>query len=137
MQEWEEACGPDAIRDWRTFVEAVDRSAVVGLKWSNYRRGAPYLYLPHTSVGSVGVLRLFDKKPRVRDLMYKPIWNSDQKAQDARQAFRKALLDQVPGAALGDVGQFFASVKAVADQRDAVIKAISNVAAELRARADS
>lgn len=147
MKEWEEACGPDATKDWRTFVEAVDRSAVVGLEWSNYPGGAPYLYLSNTSVGSVGVLRLTDKKPIVRDLMNRSIWNSDQKAREARQTFRKALLDQVPGAALSGVGgeddhpkrakRVIASVKAVADQRDAVIKAISNLAAELRARADS
>lgn len=147
MKEWEEACGPDATKDWRTFVEAVDRSAVVGLEWNNYPGGAPYLYLSNTSVGSVGVLRLTDKKPVVRDLMNKSIWNSDPKAREARQTFRKALLDQVPGAALSGVGgeddhpkrakRVIASVKAVADQRDAVIRAISDLAAALRARADS
>jgi len=104
MKEWEEACGPDATKDWRTFVEAVDRSAVVGLEWSNYPGGAPYLYLSNTSVGSVGVLRLADKKPVVRDLMNRSIWNSDQKTREARQTFRTALLDQIPGAALGGAG---------------------------------
>lgn len=146
MKEWEEACGPDATKDWRTFVEAVDRSAVVGLEWSNYPGGAPYLYLSHTSVGSVGVLRLAATKPVVRDLMNRSIWN-DPKTREARQTFRKALLDQVPGAALSGVGgeddhprrakRVIASVKAVADQRDAVIRAISDLAAELRARADA
>lgn len=147
MKEWEEACGPDATKDWRTFVEAVDRSAVVGLEWSNYPGGAPYLYLSNTSVGSVGVLRLAATRPVVRDLMNRSIWNSDQKTREARQTFRKALLDQVPGAALSGAGgeddhpkrakRVIASVKAVADQRDAVIRAISDLAAELRARADS
>jgi len=147
MKEWEEACGPDATKDWRTFVEAVDRSAVVGLEWRNYPGGAPCLYLSNTAVGSVGVLRLADKRPIVRDLMNRAIWHSDPKAREARQTFRQALLDQVPGAALGGVGsdddhpklrkRVFASVTAVADRRDAVITAISDLAADLRARADS
>lgn len=147
MKEWEEACGPDATKDWRTFVEAVNRSPVVGLEWGNYPGGAPYLYLAETPVGSLDVLRLADKKPMVADLMHKGIWNSDQKVQEARQTFRKTLLDQVPGAVLRGDGsdddhpklrkRVSASVKAVADQRDAVIKALSHLAVELRARADS
>ncbi len=139
MKKWEEACGPDATKDWRAFVEAVNRSDIVGLEWSNFQSGAPYLYLSHTSGGSWGVLHLVRKKPpRVRDLMNRPIWNADQKAREARETFRQAFLDQVPGAAVGGVdGRVFASVTAVADQRDAVITAIATVAAELRARTEA
>ncbi len=138
IKKWEEACGADAIKDWRAFVEAVNRPAIVGLQWSHTKSGAPYLYLSHTSGESMGVLRLVSKRPIVRDVMHRPIWDADQKAREARQTFRQAFLDQVPRATVGGgLGRVEASVKAVADQRDAVIKLIANVAAELRARTDA
>src|SRR5439155_11244260 len=109
--------------------------------------GAPYLYLADTSLGSLDVLRLANEEPRVADLMHKAIWNSDSKVQEARLRFRKTLLDQVPGAVLRGDGsdddhpklrkRLSVPVKAVADQRDIVIKALVNLAVELRARADS
>lgn len=135
MAQWERACGADAAAAWRTFVEAVRRSEIAGLEIGYYRNGAPYIYLSHASVGTVRVLRLNDKRPEVRDLLHEgstTIWEPNRKAAEARHKFRRTLVEQVPGAVLGGVAnRVYAPVKEVAEHRDAVIEAISELAKEL------
>jgi len=135
MVQWEGACGADAAAAWRTFVEAVRRSEIAGLEIGYYRNGAPYIYLSHASVGTVRVLRLNDKRPEVRDLLHEgstTIWEPNRKAAEARHKFRRTLVERVPGAVLGGVAnRVYAPVKEVAEHRDAVIEAISELAKEL------
>ena len=66
------------------------------------------------------------------------LWESNPIVMEARRKFRQALIEQVSGASFGGrENRVAAPVTAVAKQHEAVIKAVSELAAELGAKADS
>ena len=82
----------------------------------------------------MGILRLGDKKAEVRDILHLgPAWDQNLGAQDARKKFRETLIKTVPDAVVaGDAGRVYAPVQGLSEQRDAVVKAISELAEDLR-----
>lgn len=137
MREWKEKCGQRAADAWREFVENVRASHIPGLEVRNFRSGAPYLCLSNSSIGPITILRLAQATRYIKDSLYTPVWESEPTARDARARFRDVLI-KIPGADyVGAMKRVRAPVEALAEQHDAVNKALSDLAAELRARADS
>ena len=136
MQRWAgvDRCGQNAADAWREFVEKVKASQIAGLELAHFPSGVPYLYLSNSSIGAVSILRLASTTPFVKDLLYKPIWESDPKVREARQQFRDALM-KVPGAAYGGgMGRVSVPVRAVAERHEAMLKAVSDLASALGVR---
>ena len=121
------------VRSSRSWVR---RSlGIAGLEVRNFESGAPYLCLSTSPVGPVQLLRLVDRKPLIRDQLHKAperIWELHPRLAEARERFRRSLLDNIPGARVsGDAGRVEASVTALTERRDVVLHALSDLAREL------
>jgi hypothetical protein len=132
MTEWEKTCGLEAANGWRDFVVSLQNALIPGLRVGHYAAGAPYICLENTTAGTVQVLRLSDTSPEVRDRLGGEIWDSRPEFQEIRNTFRRAVLQKVPGAAIrGMANRVYAPVKALADNKEAVIGSISQLSAQL------
>lgn len=137
MEEWAAVCGPEAADAWAALVDAARGSKFAGL--DNFRWGCPYIYVTSGSMEPVKALRLVDRKPLVRDQLHQgSVWDGNQRAQEARERFRRTLVEQVPGAKpAGAAGRVEAPVVAAAARRDAVIEALSALAQGLAGAAST
>lgn len=132
MNEWEKRCGREAADAWRALVAAIQTAGVPALQVGNYAGGAPYVYLENTPIGTVQILRLPDRSPEVRDRLSGPVWDTSPDLRGVRERFRKAILQQVPGAAIrGTAGRVYAPLSGLVGRIDSVTASLSVFATEL------
>jgi hypothetical protein len=131
MEEWTEGCGREVADAWAALVEAAARSEFARL--GHFPSGGPYINVASGSMEPVIALRLVDRKPLVRDQLHQgKVWEENQGAREARDRFRRTLVEQLPGAKpAGAAGRVEAPVVAFAERRDTVVKALSILAQEL------
>jgi hypothetical protein len=135
LADWENKYGETAVGAWRTFIDSALASGILGIRLGHYPGGMPYLYLAELPVGSLNLFRLANAKPEVRDDLFirERVFNADPLAQAARERFRSAMIEVVPGAYYGgDSGRVFAPVEAVGQTKESVIRAIAEFADSLQ-----
>jgi hypothetical protein len=133
LEEWLKECGQPALEAWNSFVGAINSSQIKDrLLWEHFPGGAPHLDFADRAIGRLGVLRLADSKPMVRDMMHAQIWQTNQALQVAVQKFRGVLLT-LPGAVVSRAGggRVSVPVKSLSANADAVISAISDLSSNL------
>lgn len=131
MEEWTARCGQEAADAWAALVEATGRSEFA--RHGHFPSGGPFMCVTSGSMDPVTALRQVDRRPLVRDQLHQgTVWDENQKAGEARERFRRTLVEQVPGVKpAGAAGRVEAPVVAFANRRDAVVEALSVLAQEL------
>ncbi len=136
IQNWKKIAGPAASAAWDQLLAALRSADIAELRQGTYPSGTPYFALD-LPIGSIRVMRLADPKnspPELRDMLHAgSLWDADPKAAAARDAFRRAILESVPGAArAGNANRVYVPVEGVTGRSEAVAGAIGRLALELK-----
>lgn len=138
LQRWSQSLGPDGPRAaaaWGSLVTSLTQHPSGAFALSHFPGGGPYVSL--TGAPGIALVRLVDRKPFMRDVLHRspPDWVQDPAAAAARDRFRQALLQHIPRARVnGAAGRVEAPIMAMAeaDTRNAVVQALTELAAQLR-----